>query len=71
MWRTRVNNELICKKYMALLEKVADKFRVRLREKIFNPILGRYRCHYLNNNRFTIISNNCWGACLSLFRYSI
>ncbi len=62
MWRTRVNDELICKKYMALLEKVADKFRVRLREKIFNPILGRCRCRYLNNNRFTIISNNCWGG---------
>lgn len=47
---------------MIILEKVIDKFRLELREKIGNPILGWYRRKRLNNSKFTIISNNCWGA---------
>lgn len=47
---------------MIILEKVIDKFRLELREKIGNPILGWYRRKRLNNSKFTVISNNCWGA---------
>lgn len=47
---------------MSLIENIIDKFRVKGREKILNPILGRVRCKMLNNSDFTIISNNCWGG---------
>lgn len=50
-----------------LTEKIIDKFRVRFREDILNPIFGRFRCKFLINNKFTIISNNCWGG--HVYRY--
>lgn len=47
---------------MELLERLADPFRVRFREKFLNPLFGRSRRHCLKNDKFTIISNNCWGG---------
>lgn len=47
---------------MKLIENILDKFRVKGREKILNPILGGVRRKMLNNSNFTIISNNCWGG---------
>ena len=47
---------------MNLFEKIIDKFRVKGREKILNPILGKRRCKSLKKQQFTIISNNCWGG---------
>lgn len=46
---------------MLLFEKLLDPIRVRFRERL-NPYLGNLRQHKLNNNKFTIISNNCWGG---------
>lgn len=47
---------------MELLERLADPFRVKFREKFLNPLLGRSRRCCLKNDKFTIISNNCWGG---------
>lgn len=47
---------------MRLIELIIDKFRVKTREKILNPILNRKRRMCLKNQYFTIISNNCWGG---------
>lgn len=47
---------------MELLERLADPFRVRFREKLLNPLLGRSRRHNLRSDKFSIISNNCWGG---------
>ncbi len=52
---------------MRVLDKIADKFRVKLREKVGNPILAKYRTRKLVNKDFTIISNNCWGG--HVYRY--
>lgn len=47
---------------MSLIEKIIDKFRVKARENILNPILSGIRRKCLNQKDFTIISNNCWGG---------
>ncbi len=52
---------------MNLIEKINDKCRVKFREKIINPIMGRARTSKLENPHFTIISNNCWGG--HVYRY--
>lgn len=51
---------------MLLFEKLLDPIRVRFRERL-NPYLGNLRQHKLNNNKFTIISNNCWGGMYIVF----
>lgn len=52
---------------MNLLKRIDNFIRVKVREKLLNPILGGVRCKKLTNNRFTIISNNCWGG--HVYRY--
>lgn len=52
---------------MNWIEKINDKFRVKFREKIINPLLGGIRKSKLDNPHFTIISNNCWGG--HVYRY--
>lgn len=43
-----------------------DSAKVKIREKL-NPYLAKYRSRKLNNKKFTIISNNCWGG--HVYRY--
>ena len=38
-----------------------DSYRIPIREKL-NPLLGGARLRKLDNPKFTIISNNCWGG---------
>ena len=52
---------------MSWIEKINDKFRVKIREKIVNPIMGGIRTSKLEDPKFTIISNNCWGG--HVYRY--
>lgn len=46
--------------------KNIDALKIRIREEL-NPILGGGRRNKLNNSKFTIISNNCWGG--HVYRY--
>lgn len=46
--------------------QIINAFRVKLREKL-NPFLGKYRKNKLENNKVTIISNNCWAG--HVYRY--
>lgn len=50
-----------------LINRLSNKFRVRFREKVLNPLLGGVRRRRLINKDFTIISNNCWGG--HVYRY--
>lgn len=52
---------------MSWIETINDKYRVRFREEILNPIMGGLRKSKLNYPHFTIISNNCWGG--HVYRY--
>lgn len=52
---------------MSIVEKINDRFRVKVRDKILNPIWGGVRRRKLLNDNFTIISNNCWAG--HVYRY--
>ena len=57
---------------MFFLKKVIskiDSYRIPIRERL-NPYLGGGRLSKLNNPRFTIISNNCWGGHVYRFFYT-
>ena len=51
---------------MSWIEKINDLYRVKLREKL-NPCFAKRRLREINDPKFTIISNNCWGA--HVYRY--
>lgn len=38
-----------------------ERYKLKIRKKL-NPLFAKSRRLKLNNNDFTIISNNCWGG---------
>ena len=52
---------------MNVIEKIIDIYRVKFRDKIYNPIWGGQNLKRINYKKFTIISNNCWGG--HVYRY--
>ena len=39
-----------------------EGLRLRFRNKVYLPLTRNYRRRFLQNEDFTIISNNCWGG---------
>ena len=52
---------------MSIIEKFNVIFRVKVRDKVINPIMSGRRKRKLKNEDFTIISNNCWAG--HVYRY--